>query len=508
MPYVVSDEARRVTIVAGPPAGGKTTWVREQAQSGDLVIEWEAIVEALIGEPTRSQDEPTRELVGAMRQAAIEKLAEQVEVGDAVRAWVIIGAPSMKERQELAERLKADVVVVLCELSEGRSRIEADASRPDEQMAALERWWDAYEPQKGDVVVRTDQRETVKAERTRPLVKLQHKSAHATFEVKAAGADAPNGEVTALVSVFGNEDLVGDRVMQGAFAKSLAAIKEAGRSIPFVWSHQWSDPNAYIGKVLAAEETAEGLLVRAALFDTPTAQHIKTLLKEGVVTEFSFAYDVIKQRPGKDGVNELTEVHILEAGPTLKGANPATQLVNVRSALGQKAEPGELDLGDFATWDGGYGRVEYVMTEGEFGVEGDPLSLEATAEDPLAMVRIYEENETGYQPTDLFTGFRFSELTAAEAPPETPAEPVVEDDASQETETASATGAKAGRVLSSKNENRIRDAAGLLGEVLGTLGDGTEKSHTMRKTDETKEVPEAAATGVDPLALLALLELD
>ncbi len=350
---------------------------------------------------------------------------------------------------------------------------------------------------------RSEQRETVKARRTRPRVKLQQKSAAATFQVKAAATDAPNGEVTALVSVFGNEDLVGDRVMKGAFAKSLAAIKEAGRSIPFVWSHQWADPNAYIGKVLDAEETDDGLLVRASLFDTQTAQHIKTLLKEGVVTEFSFAYDVIKQRPGKDGVNELTEVHILEAGPTLKGANPATQLVNVRSALGQKAEPGELDLGDFVTWEGGYGRVEYVMTEGEFGVEGDPLSLAATADDPLAMVRIYEQDENGAEPTDLFTGFRFSELTAAEAPAEVVAEEEVEAEAA-----AATTGAKAGRVLSSKNEGRIREAVGLLDEVLGTLGDAGEKAAKPGSTDEAEEVAEAAATGVDPVAVLALLELD
>jgi uncharacterized protein len=304
--------------------------------------------------------------------------------------------------------------------------------------------------------------------RTRSAMQPQQKSVRAKFHVKADAQDAPNGEVTALVSVFGNEDLVGDRMIKGAFAKSLNAIKDAGRSIPFVWSHQWSDPNAYIGKVLDAEETDDGLLVRASLFDTQTAQHIKTLLKEGVVTEFSFAYDVIKQSPGKDGVNELTEVHILEAGPTLKGANPATQLVNVRSALSAqvdakagrvlstknesrirdavvlldevlgslgdngekaapevKAEPGELQLADFVTWEGdGYGRVEYIMLEGEFGVEGDPLSLTATPDDPLAMVRVYQETEDGYQPTDTFTGFRFSELTAAAEgkTEETPAE--------------------------------------------------------------------------------------
>lgn len=320
------------------------------------------------------------------------------------------------------------------------------------------------------------QAESQSQARTRSAMQPQQKSVRAKFHVKADAQDAPNGEVTALVSVFGNEDLVGDRVMKGAFAKSLNAIKDAGRSIPFVWSHQWSDPNAYIGKVLHAEETDDGLLVRASLFDTQTAQHIKTLLKEGVVTEFSFAYDVIKQSPGKDGVNELTEVHILEAGPTLKGANPATQLVNVRSALSAqvdakagrvlstknesrirdavvlldevlgslgdtaekaapevKAEPGELQEGDFVTWaEGfGYGRVEYIMLEGQFGVAGDPLSLTATPEDPLAMVRLYDEFKAMYHGTDVFQGYRFSELTLSEEreSQETPADETPAEDA-------------------------------------------------------------------------------
>lgn len=168
---------------------------------------------------------------------------------------------------------------------------------------------------------------------TRSGVNILHKSAAASFDVKDASEAAPHGEVTALVSVFGNEDLVGDRVMPGAFAKSLENIESAGRAIPFVWSHDWSRPESYIGKITKAEETADGLLVTASLFDTPTAQHIRTLLASGVVSEFSFAYDVVDQREGADGVNELTQLHILEAGPTLKGANPATQLVGVRSAL-------------------------------------------------------------------------------------------------------------------------------------------------------------------------------
>ena len=40
-----------ITIVLGPPCGGKSTYVAEQAQSGDVVVDYDALAQAL-GSPT------------------------------------------------------------------------------------------------------------------------------------------------------------------------------------------------------------------------------------------------------------------------------------------------------------------------------------------------------------------------------------------------------------------------------------------------------------------------
>jgi HK97 family phage prohead protease len=315
-----------------------------------------------------------------------------------------------------------------------------------------------------------------------------------TLEVKAIGTEeAPHGEFTALVSVFGNTDLVGDRVVQGAFAKSLAAYSAAGKNLPIVWSHDWGNAESFIGKTLSAEETNDGLLIRGAFFDTPRAQTVRTLLSERVVNEFSFAYDVITERKGGDGVNELLELSILEAGPTLKGANPATQLIAAKAAiaLSTKAEPGDLQEGSWVTWADGYGRVEYIMTEGSFGVEGDPLSLAATAEDPLAMVRIYTETGEQYQATDLFRGFRFSELELTE-----------EKSAENSTKTSRLANSKAGRTLSTKNENLIKQAKVALDDVLSSLDTPAEPA----KSEEPVGV-KAEEQGMDPGIAATLIEL-
>lgn len=163
----------------------------------------------------------------------------------------------------------------------------------------------------------------------------------AVYEIadyKAVGS-AGSGEFTALVSVFGNVDLVGDRVMPGAFGKSLARWKQTGDPIPVIWSHAWDDPFAHIGYVTSATETAAGLQITGKNdVAKPFAAQVHDLLTARRVKGMSFAYDVISEKTGKDGANELDELDLIEVGPTLKGANPDAQLVSAKALLEEAAE--------------------------------------------------------------------------------------------------------------------------------------------------------------------------
>ena len=62
--------------------------------------------------------------------------------------------------------------------------------------------------------------------------------------------DDSTGEFEAVVSVFGNVDLQGDRSMPGMFSKSLDRWRERGDPIPVIWSHDWGNPDAHIGYVM------------------------------------------------------------------------------------------------------------------------------------------------------------------------------------------------------------------------------------------------------------------
>lgn len=203
----------------------------------------------------------------------------------------------------------------------------------------------------------------------------------AVYEIadyKAVGA-AGSGEFTALVSVFGNVDLVGDRVMPGAFGKSLARWKTSGDPIPVIWSHSWDDPFAHIGYVTSAVETAAGLQITGKNdVAKPFAAQVHDLLTARRVKGMSFAYDVISEKTGKDGANELDELDLIEVGPTLKGANPDAQLVSAKALLEEAAEKAKGEPIQFGSLSG---RKVYLDADlpGTFEETRDAICVAARA---------------------------------------------------------------------------------------------------------------------------------
>jgi HK97 family phage prohead protease len=76
-----------------------------------------------------------------------------------------------------------------------------------------------------------------------------------------------------------------------------------------------------------------------------------------------------------------------------------------------KAEPKDLKTGDFVKWNasGGTakGRIEHIMREGVLGIPDSDFSINASEEDPAALIRIYRDGSE----TDTLVGHKFSTLT-------------------------------------------------------------------------------------------------
>lgn len=154
--------------------------------------------------------------------------------------------------------------------------------------------------------------------------------------IKAAGVDEglDVGQFTAYASVFGTVDAMGDVVESGAFANTLTDWEKSGAPIPVYWSHQMSaDPLLNLGHVLSANEDDHGLLVTAQLDveHNEKAAYTYQLMKGRRVKEMSFAYDVLDSEERDGGGLDLKELKLHEVSVVPVGANPDTEVLDVKS---------------------------------------------------------------------------------------------------------------------------------------------------------------------------------
>ena len=82
---------------------------------------------------------------------------------------------------------------------------------------------------------------------------------------------------------------------------------------------------------------------------------------------------------------------------------------------GERARPDELMVGDYVSWNSSGGRargeIQEIFRSGTVRVPGTDFELEATEDDPVALIQIYQQVEGGWEDTDVIVGHKFSTLT-------------------------------------------------------------------------------------------------
>lgn len=140
----------------------------------------------------------------------------------------------------------------------------------------------------------------------------------------------------------------------------------------------------------------------------------RSLSEDTVKRMFSFfsRHEVDKEaegfRPGEEGYPSNGRIAwALWSGD----AGFAWSRDKVASMDNERAAADALSVGDFVSWDssGGRarGRIERIVREGTLEVPETILTLNATEEDPAALIRLFRNGEA----TDIMVGHRFSTLT-------------------------------------------------------------------------------------------------
>lgn len=141
-----------LTLVAGPPGVGKNAHVREHAGERDLVIDPDALAAALQvgGTGLYQHVDAHGPFVAEARDAVLDRLA--LGNHDVRRAWVINTAARRAVRESYRRRYGARVVVVLAAEEVCLRRVMG--GRPEQWRRYVREWFDAYEPDPSDEIVK------------------------------------------------------------------------------------------------------------------------------------------------------------------------------------------------------------------------------------------------------------------------------------------------------------------------------------------------------------------
>lgn len=151
---------------------------------------------------------------------------------------------------------------------------------------------------------------------------MEHKQI--SFDLKEV---KESGEFTGYASTW-TEDLGGDIIVQGAFAKTIAE----NRDLPVLWGHSARE---VIGINQKFQEDSKGLYVEGLLnMDVQRARETRSLMKMKAVKGLSIGYDavIVDWSREKEGIRILREVKLWEYSVTPFPMNPEAQVTGVKSA--------------------------------------------------------------------------------------------------------------------------------------------------------------------------------
>jgi hypothetical protein len=130
-------------VVTGPPAGGKTTWVRDRAKYGDVVVDYDAIVAALhsgdLSTDPAEQPVHLTQIANAARAAAVNEAIAQHDDDDRTDVFIVHTTPS---RQHLNKYRRHGAEFVECDPGYDECMRRARAERTPGQQAFVHKWYE------------------------------------------------------------------------------------------------------------------------------------------------------------------------------------------------------------------------------------------------------------------------------------------------------------------------------------------------------------------------------
>ena len=130
---------RQVYLVYGSPLSGKTSWVKENASEGDMIIDMDSIWQCVSGCKRYVKPPRLKSIVFKVRDMLIESV--KYRYGKWNSAYIIGGYPFAAERERLIKDVGAREIFIDVPKEECMRRLHAD---PDRNCEEYERYIDEW----------------------------------------------------------------------------------------------------------------------------------------------------------------------------------------------------------------------------------------------------------------------------------------------------------------------------------------------------------------------------
>ena len=132
-------------LVYGPPLSGKTSYVAEHMERGDIVLDIDRIYSAISMQPLYDKPEQLKRNVFAMRDLLIDNI--KTRYGYWGSAWIIGGYPIKYQREQIAEQTGANIIYCEATKKECMARLETDRGRQEKETEwaqYINDWFEKY----------------------------------------------------------------------------------------------------------------------------------------------------------------------------------------------------------------------------------------------------------------------------------------------------------------------------------------------------------------------------
>lgn len=173
----------------------------------------------------------------------------------------------------------------------------------------------------------------------------QPEECRALIELREAPDEA--GRFTGYASAFGVVDSYGDVMEPGCFAASLATWAQRGQKLPILWQHDYTQPIGYADPSEMVEDERGLRVVGHLVAGVRQAEEAKALMAAGALGGLSIGFTVrtSERKKAFDGVQRrhITALDLYEFSPVTWPANGGAVITDVRQAERRGAFTEELE---------------------------------------------------------------------------------------------------------------------------------------------------------------------